>query len=70
MTKAKLKVDGMHCASCALGIDERLEELDGVSSAATSFRRGQTKLLFDESRVGLADLRSAIAELGYDATAK
>lgn len=70
MTTAKLRVDGMHCVSCALSIDERLEELDGVSSAATSFHRGQTTVRYDESRLGLADLRSTIAELGYDATAK
>lgn len=69
MTQAKIKVDGMHCASCALSIDERLEELDGVSTAATSLWRGQTKVRFDETRIGLAELRSAIAELGYDVAA-
>lgn len=67
MTKAKLKVSGMHCASCALSIDDRLEELEGVRTASTSFRRGQTKLQFDEDKVDLAVVRSAIAELGYQA---
>jgi copper chaperone CopZ len=67
MTKTKLKVSGMHCASCALSIDDRLEELDGVRAASTSFRRGQTKLQFDEEKVDLDAVRAAIAELGYEA---
>lgn len=67
MTKTKLKVSGMHCASCALSIDDRLEELEGVRTASTSFRRGQTKLQFDEDKVDLALVREAIAELGYRA---
>ena len=67
MTKAKLKVSGMHCANCAFSIDERLEELDGLSATSTSFRRGQTKLKYDESKLDLDEIRAAIAELGYQA---
>ena len=65
MTKARLKIDGMHCSSCAAGIDDRLEELDGVRKSSTSFARGRTKVEYDESRVDLDAMRRAILELGY-----
>ena len=67
MTKAKLTISGMHCSACAFGIDDRLEAIEGVELASTSFRRGQTKITFDESKVDLGSLRAAIAEVGYQA---
>ncbi len=48
MTKAKLKVSGMHCASCAANIDHALEELEGIKKASTSYARSRTKLEFDD----------------------
>lgn len=67
MTKTKIKVAGMHCASCAVSVDDALEELDGVKRASTSYARGRTKLDYDETQVDLATVRSVIAELGYQA---
>lgn len=65
--KATLDVDGMHCASCALAIDERLEDLAGVEQAATSYRRRRVKVRYDAERVALEDLQRAIGALGYEA---
>lgn len=44
VTKQKLLIRGMHCSSCAMTIDEELEELEGVAEARTSFRK-QIRLL-------------------------
>lgn len=68
--KTKLKIDGMHCTSCAMSIDERLEEIEGVFSASTSFPKGQTKIKFDERSVDVAALQQAISELGYEVRPK
>ena len=65
MTKTKIKVTGMHCASCALSIDDELEAIDGVRKASTSFPRGRTKLEYDEAKVDVETVRAAIAGLGY-----
>ena len=67
MTKAKIKVTGMHCASCALSIDDELEAIEGVKKASTSFPRGRTKLEYDEAKVDMETLRAAIDGLGYQA---
>ena len=66
MTKTKIKVSGMHCASCALSIDDELETIDGVKKASTSFPRGRTKLEYDEAKVDIDTVRTAIAGLGYE----
>lgn len=65
--KTVLRVEGMHCGSCALSVDDRLEELDGVEKSKTSYARGRTKLVYDEARVDLDRIRAAIVELGYEA---
>ena len=65
MTKAKLQIAGMHCASCAVNVDDALEDLPGVKRASTSFSRGRTKVEFDETSLELETIRSVITELGY-----
>lgn len=65
--KQRLQVHGMHCASCAMLIDDELEELEGVKASSTSYARQRTDVDFDESRVGVQQLVGKIAELGYDA---
>ncbi len=67
MTELQLKVDGMHCASCALLIEEELEELDGVTEAKASFRRQRARVVLDDARVVPAILEK-IGELGYRAS--
>ncbi len=67
MTELQLKVDGMHCASCALLIEEELEELDGVTEAKASFRRQRARVVLDDARIVPAILEK-IGELGYRAS--
>ncbi|MGH2752991.1 MAG: heavy-metal-associated domain-containing protein [Actinomycetota bacterium] len=66
MTKEKLSIKGMHCASCAFNIDEELEEVDGVSKSKTSYRRQTTEVQFDETRTGLDKIHEAIKRAGYE----
>ena len=33
VVKKKLKIEGMHCSSCAMSIDMDLEDLKGIKSA-------------------------------------
>ena len=66
MKKLKLGVNGMHCGSCAMTIDEELEELEGVAEAKTSYRKQTTEVMFDENRIDLNAIESAIRTLGYE----
>jgi copper chaperone len=61
------RVEGMHCASCGMLVDEILEDLDGVRSSTTSLRTGLAKVTLDPARCDAAHVVAAIAEAGYAA---
>lgn len=67
MTTYTLEVDGMHCASCGLLIDDTLEDLPGVVRAETRTRNGRTTVQVDSDRCTPDQLVAAIAEAGYTA---
>ncbi|GAD83337.1 heavy-metal-associated domain-containing protein [Nocardia asteroides NBRC 15531] len=60
-------VEGMHCGSCALLIDDTLEDLPGVRSTQTSRKNHRTIVDLDPTTT-TGDVIAAIAELGYTAT--
>ncbi|MCY0955152.1 heavy-metal-associated domain-containing protein [Streptomyces sp. H27-S2] len=43
-----LEVEGMHCSSCGLLIDDELEEIPGVRSASTDLRSGRSTVLLED----------------------
>ena len=65
-----LTVEGMHCGSCGLTIDDAIEEVPGVSRATTSFRTGLSQVLLAdgaERDAVVAQVLDAVAEAGYRA---
>lgn len=65
--KATLRVEGLHCAGCALTIDEAVEQIPGVRRSKTSLRRAQVKVDLDESVTSLLAVERAIEGAGYRA---
>ena len=63
--KTTIRIDGMHCASCEMSVDDTLEQVDGVHSSRTSFARGLVKVDHDPGRVTHERLRDAITRAGY-----
>lgn len=66
-TTLTFRVEGMHCGSCGMLIDETLEELDGVHHSETSVKAKRTSVAFDPQRCQPTDVVAAIAEAGYTA---
>jgi copper chaperone len=62
-----LRVSGMHCASCALLIDDVLDDLPGVHDTRTSVKDGRSIVQLDTTRSTPAEVIAAIDELGYQA---
>lgn len=63
-----LQVDGMHCASCGLLIDDELEDVPGVRSSRTDVRKGRSTIrLDDEGAADHAALIAAVERAGYQA---
>ncbi|MEU0880422.1 heavy metal-associated domain-containing protein [Lentzea sp. NPDC005914] len=67
-TKHTFRVEGMHCGSCALLIDDALEDLPGVHSTQTSVKQGASTVELDISETSPEDVIGVIEELGYRAT--
>lgn len=67
MKNIKLKINGMHCSSCAMNIDFDVEDLDGVEVCKTSYAKQESEVEFDESKISLDKILDQIKETGYQA---
>lgn len=65
--KKKLKIEGMHCASCAMSIDFDLEDLDGVRSVKTSYAKQESEVEFDEDKLTIEKILEQVQKTGYKA---
>ena len=67
MKKAKITIQGMHCASCASNIERSLKKTQGVKSATVSL---MTKKGFVEVEDSVKDeeLEKAVSRTGYKLT--
>lgn len=65
--KVVLKINGMHCTSCAIDIDGELEDTEGVVCSNTSYAKQKTEVEFEEDKVNLKNLEDKIKNLGYEA---
>jgi Cu+-exporting ATPase len=67
MKKLKLKIDGMHCTSCAMNIDGELEDTEGIKSASTNYAKQYTEVEFDEEKLDESMIIEIIKNVGYTA---
>ncbi len=65
-----LKVEGMHCSSCGLSIDDELEEIPGVRSARTDVRSGHSTIRLGEGAAVDTDALVAAVRRAGDYTAQ
>jgi copper chaperone CopZ len=68
VTTYVFRVEGMHCGSCALLVDDALEDLPGVLSTTTTVKQGRSTVELDVDRSSPEDVIGVIEELGYRAT--
>lgn len=61
MKKEKLKITGMHCKSCAMLIEESLNDI-GVK---VHFEKDTANVEFDEKKTDLEKIRKIIKDEGY-----
>jgi copper chaperone len=67
VTTHTFRVEGMHCGSCALLIDDALEDLPGVRSTRTTVKAGRSTVELDTARSSPQEVIRAIEQLGYHA---
>lgn len=69
MEKIELNIEGMHCGSCAVGIQMFTSQMDGVKSVEVSLDDKKGTFEFDNSKVDKEKIIKAIEQLGYKASA-
>ncbi len=65
MKKTILKIQGMHCASCATNIEKTLQKEEGVISASVNFASEKANLEFDSEKIKTERIQKIISKLGY-----
>lgn len=65
----KLKIEGMHCSSCAMSIDGDLEDSEGVKFSKTNFAKSETEVVFDTKKITQQQIIGIIKKTGYKAVA-
>jgi copper chaperone CopZ len=68
MQKLELHIEGMHCGSCAIGIQMLASAMDGMKSAEVSYEDKRGVFEFDETKTTKEQLIKGIEELGYKAS--
>ncbi len=64
--KAELKISGMHCATCAITIEESLAQIKNVSTVQVNFGTDTAHVEFDPTKVSLSEMEKAVKDAGYD----
>jgi Cu+-exporting ATPase len=65
----KLKINGMHCASCETLIKDELGEVKGVSDISVDAKSGEGTVMVDTDTTNINDLLTAVEKAGYKAVA-
>ena len=66
MEKKTIAVIGMACAGCAANVERRLNELEGISSAAVNFAARTALVEYDPKVITPQMMKDEIIKAGYD----
>jgi copper chaperone CopZ len=64
---AVIKTPTALCESCKTRIETYLKRYDGVQEINVNFRKGETKVKYFTDRTDIEQIKTAIANAGYDA---
>ena len=66
MAQEIIKVEGMSCMHCQLGVKKAVEAVEGVKRADVNLQTKQVTIEYEEGKVNLEDVKAAIRETGYE----
>ena len=65
MEKKTIAVTGMACAGCAANVERRLNQLDGIKSAAVNFAARTALVEYDPQVITPKTMKKEIEKVGY-----
>lgn len=69
MKTSVLEVHDMLSVLSVDGVEQRIGEVPGVESVTVNFSAGSATVRYDETRLEIADIKSAVRQSGYEAAA-
>lgn len=67
MIKKQFDVTGMHCGSCAMGIQMYLSSTDGIKNVTVDYNTKKADVEYDDGQVTVEQIVKGVEELGYGA---
>ncbi len=64
---AKIKTPTVGCEACKTRIETYLKRYDGITYIMVNWRRKETTVKFITDRINIEEIKTAIANAGYDA---
>ena len=64
---AIIKTPNARCENCKTRIETYLKRYDGIIEATVNYRKGETKVKYVTDRINIEEIKTAIANSGYDA---
>ncbi|WP_298499898.1 heavy metal translocating P-type ATPase [uncultured Methanobrevibacter sp.] len=61
-----LRIQGMHCASCTMNVENFLIRLDGIFDVKADLTSQSAKIKYDSSKVDLDEIEKVIESLGFE----
>ena len=61
-----LRIQGMHCASCTMNVENFLIRLDGIFDVKADLTSQSAKIRYDSSKVTLDEIEEVITSLGFE----
>jgi len=59
------KIQGMHCASCALNIENKLKKEKGIKLVAVNYTNNNLYIKYDQKQIDLNKIKKIIKDIGY-----
>jgi len=66
--KKQFDITGMHCGSCAAGIQMFVSSMDGVENVTVDYDTAKADIEYSDDKVSPEQIVKEVEELGYGAT--
>ena len=66
MMKKQIAILGMMCAGCSARVEQKLNSLEGITSASVSLPTRTALVEYDEQRITLQQMKAELGKIGYD----
>lgn len=64
--KTSFPVLNMHCASCAMNVENTVKKMEGVTFSNVNFANATLTVEFDKNKLSPEEIQKNIREIGFD----